>query len=242
MPIVGGLDIHRKQLTFDYLDTVTGARSPRPTGRTHGPGWRGSPAAATSRSRWRGAPGGGMWPRSWPRPGSPRMWASRPTPPPPAVASGMPNRQDRFAAPQGAAGRGPAARVLDSAGADLGVPGAAGDLSRPAPRAHRLGAAARCSSTRAPRRWVRARCAPSRAWPRRPAPDGRESAGRPAVWRRPGHRAGADLLAGRGGPVLLLPQGGPVHRAGHHRLVLGPQRPARAAVPAGTTGAALGCL
>jgi hypothetical protein len=24
MPIVGGLGIHRKQLTFDYLDTVTG--------------------------------------------------------------------------------------------------------------------------------------------------------------------------------------------------------------------------
>ena len=24
MPIVSGLDIHRKQLTFDYLDTVTG--------------------------------------------------------------------------------------------------------------------------------------------------------------------------------------------------------------------------
>ena len=24
MPIVGGLDIHRKQLTIDYLDTVTG--------------------------------------------------------------------------------------------------------------------------------------------------------------------------------------------------------------------------
>ena len=24
MPIVGGLDIHRKQLTFDYLDTATG--------------------------------------------------------------------------------------------------------------------------------------------------------------------------------------------------------------------------
>ena len=24
MPIVGGLDIHRRQLTFDYLDTVTG--------------------------------------------------------------------------------------------------------------------------------------------------------------------------------------------------------------------------
>ena len=24
MSIIGGLDIHRKQLTFDYLDTVTG--------------------------------------------------------------------------------------------------------------------------------------------------------------------------------------------------------------------------
>ena len=24
MPIVGGLDIHRRQLTFDFLDTVTG--------------------------------------------------------------------------------------------------------------------------------------------------------------------------------------------------------------------------
>ncbi len=24
MPIVGGLDIHRKQITFDYLDTMTG--------------------------------------------------------------------------------------------------------------------------------------------------------------------------------------------------------------------------
>jgi transposase len=24
MSIVGGLDIHRKQITFDYLDTVTG--------------------------------------------------------------------------------------------------------------------------------------------------------------------------------------------------------------------------
>ena len=58
----------------------------------------------------------------------------------------------------------------------------------------------------------------------RPASDRREGAGRAAVWGRPGHRAGADLLAGRSGPVLLLPQGGPVHRAGHHRLLLRPQR------------------
>src|SRR5262249_61355206 len=55
---------------------------------------------------------------------------------------------------------------------------------------------------------------------RRPPPlGGREGAGRPAVWGRAYHRAGADLLAGRGGPVLLLGQGGPVHRAGCHRAL-----------------------
>ena len=41
MPIVGGLDIHRKQLTFDYLDTWTGevgaARSPRRGAPAGGP-------------------------------------------------------------------------------------------------------------------------------------------------------------------------------------------------------------
>jgi hypothetical protein len=45
---------------------------------------------------------------------------------------------------------------------------------------------------------------------------------------------------GGAGPVLLLPQGGPVHRAGRHRALLRPQRPARAAVPAGPAGVALG--
>ena len=31
MPIVGGLDIHRKQITFDYLDTVALRVSSGPT-------------------------------------------------------------------------------------------------------------------------------------------------------------------------------------------------------------------
>ena len=77
---------------------------------------------------------------------------------------------------------------------------------------------------------------------RRPAPGRRQGPGRAAVRGRARHRAGDDLLAGRGRPVLLLPPGGPVRRAGRHRLVLGPQGPARAAVPAGTAGAALGGL
>ncbi len=58
MSIVGGLDIHRKQLTFDYLDTATGQVT-RGAGRapadrsTCGPGSPGSPGATTSRSRSR---------------------------------------------------------------------------------------------------------------------------------------------------------------------------------------------
>ena len=94
MPIVGGLDIHRKQITFDYLDTETGQVQRgqiSPADREHlRAGWRGSPAAMTSRSRSRGAPGGGMSPRSWPRPASRHIWPSRPTPPSPAAASGTP--------------------------------------------------------------------------------------------------------------------------------------------------------
>jgi transposase len=42
---------------------------PRLTARTCVPGWRGSPAGTTSRSRWRGAPAGGTSQRSWPPPG-----------------------------------------------------------------------------------------------------------------------------------------------------------------------------
>jgi hypothetical protein len=42
MPIVGGLDIHRKQITFDYLDTMTGEvqrGQVRPADRLHVRGW-----------------------------------------------------------------------------------------------------------------------------------------------------------------------------------------------------------
>jgi len=42
MPIVGGLDIHRKQITFDYLDTVTGQvqrGQVSPAGREHLRAW-----------------------------------------------------------------------------------------------------------------------------------------------------------------------------------------------------------
>ena len=60
MTIVGGLDIHRKQLTFDYPGTVTGEvkrGQVAPADRAHLRSWlRGSPAARMSRSRWRDVP------------------------------------------------------------------------------------------------------------------------------------------------------------------------------------------
>jgi hypothetical protein len=49
--IVGGLDIHRRQITFDYLDTATGELSRGeivPADREHsGRGWRASKSSAT---------------------------------------------------------------------------------------------------------------------------------------------------------------------------------------------------
>jgi hypothetical protein len=48
MPIVGGLDVHRKQLTFDYVDTVTGEVK---RGQI-GPGRPGAPAGVASAVRW----------------------------------------------------------------------------------------------------------------------------------------------------------------------------------------------
>ena len=196
MPIVGGLDIHRKQLTFDYLDTVTGEVKRgqiAPADRAHlRAGWCGSPAVTTSRSRWRGAPGGGMPPRSWPRRGSPRMSASLPTPPLPWPQAARQDRQDRLPAPAGGCWPRQAARMLDPARADPGVPGAAGDLPRPAGRAHRLGA----------------------AHPRGVLPPGRPAAGR----GRAAHRAGPGRAAGGRGraPVAGRAAAGG-HRPGHAR-------------------------
>ena len=94
MPIVGGLDIHRKQLTFDYLDTVTGEVKRgqiAPADRAHLRAWLVRFAGgSTSRSRWRGAPAGATSRRSWPQPVSRRTSPSRPIPRSPGAASGTP--------------------------------------------------------------------------------------------------------------------------------------------------------
>ncbi len=63
-PSQAGLDVHRKQITFDYLDTATGEMQRgqiAPADRAHLAAWlaRRFPAARTRSSRWRGAPAGG---------------------------------------------------------------------------------------------------------------------------------------------------------------------------------------
>jgi tRNA synthetases class II core domain (F) len=74
---------------------------------------------------------------SWRRAGWRCSWSTRPRP---RTCPGG-RKRTRLPAPQAAAGRGPAAGVLDPARAHPGVLGAAGAVSRPAGRAHRLGAA-----------------------------------------------------------------------------------------------------
>ena len=133
MPIVGGLDIHRKQLTFDYLDTVTGEvmrGQIAPADREHLRAWlvrfagRGDVAFAME-----GCTG---WRYVAEELAAAGIAAHVGEPADTAAARGRKRhaKTDKTdsAAPADAAGRGPAARVLGPAGADPGVPGAAGDL------------------------------------------------------------------------------------------------------------------
>ena len=217
MPIVGGLDIHRKQITFDYLDTVTGEvrrGQVAPADRAHVrawlarfAGWDDAAFAVEGCAGWRyvaeelaaagiaahlGEPAGTAALRGRKR----------------HAKTGKTDAAHL----RTAAGRGPAARMLDPAAAHPGDPGAAGDLPRPAGRAHRLGAAD----------------------PRGVLPPGRPAAGRASV----AHRAGPGGAAGGRGRA---PVGGRAaagrHRRGRarrHRSPAGPAAPPADARPPGS--------
>jgi len=70
MSIVGGLDIHRHQVTFDVADTVTGEAwhgQVRPADREHGRGWLVGLAGrgeVPGRTRFATRCSGWTWPRS----------------------------------------------------------------------------------------------------------------------------------------------------------------------------------
>ena len=135
MPIVGGLDIHRKQITFDYLDTATGEVKRgqiAPADRAHLRSWlvrfagRNDVAFALE-----GCTG---WRYIAEELAAVGITAHVAEPADIAFARGRKRhaKTDKTDSRhlQGASGRGPAARVLDPAVPHPGMPGAARDVSR----------------------------------------------------------------------------------------------------------------
>ena len=81
MTMVGGFDVHRQQITFDYVDDdglVRWGQIRPATRKMLRAGWASTAPRVTGSSRWRAAPGGGMWGRSWPPRVWWRIWAIRP--------------------------------------------------------------------------------------------------------------------------------------------------------------------
>jgi hypothetical protein len=276
MPIVGGLDIHRKQITFDYLDTMTGEvqrGQVRPADRVHLRGWLARFAGREDVAfAVEGCAGWRYVAEELAAAGATAHLAE------PAGTAALRGRKRRAKTDARhlrmllAEGRLPECWIPP--GHILECRALPGAVQRPAPRAHRLGAADPRGAVRpgrpgagrgrAAHRAGRGRAAgrggrspvPGRAAAGRhrpggdrgpgnpappaaapaarrcPAPDRRQGPGRAAVRGRAGHRAGADLLAGRQRPVLLLPPGGPVRRAGSSPC---PPRTARAR-PGGCPG------
>ena len=189
MPIVGGLDIHRKQITFDYLDTATGEVKRgqiAPADRAHLHAWltrfAGRDDAAFALEGCTG------WRYVAEELAFAGIAAHVAEPADTAFARGRKRHaktdktDSRHLRELLAEGRLPG--MLDPAVTHPGMPGAAGAVSRPAGRAHRPGAAARCSSTRAPRPWARPRCVPA-ATCRRCARRPRRTCPRPGSCRSP---------------------------------------------------------
>ena len=187
MSIVGGLDVHRKQITFDYLDTVSGEVERGQilaADRGQLAGWLGRFAgcddvafAAEACTGWRYVieelQRAGVAAHLADPAETAAAWSQ---------AAGQDRPDGRQADPH-LVGRGAAAGVLHPADAGVGVSGAAGAVSRPAAGTHRLGPAD----------------------PRGAVPPGRRASGR--GWcehrrrpraARPGRRWPA--VAGRAGP------------------------------------------
>ena len=136
MPIVGGLDIHRKQLTFDYLDTETGEVKRgqiAPADRAHLRSWLARFAGRDDVAfALEGCTGWRYVAEELAGPASRRTSPSRLIPRSPAAASGTPRPTGPTPGTCGSCWPRPAAGVLDPAAGHPGVPGAAGDLPRSA--------------------------------------------------------------------------------------------------------------
>src|SRR5215831_12534034 len=205
MPIVGGLDIHRKQITFDYLDTVTGEVKRgqiAPADREHVRAWlarfagRGEVAFAVEGcAGWRYVAGELAAAGIAAHLGEPAGTAALRGRKRHAKTDKTDARHLRSLLAEGRLPECwiPPAQILE-------YRALLGDLPRPAGRAHRLGAAD----------------------PRGVLPPGRPAAGRGRV----AHRAGPGRAAGgRGGAPVAGRAAAGLHRLGHalrHRSPAGP--------------------
>ena len=93
MAIVGGLDIHRRQITYDYLDTGSGETRRgqlSPATRLELRAWLARFTGQQADFALEPPPAGGLLPRSWSVLGSQRIWPSRPIPGRCAAPSGAP--------------------------------------------------------------------------------------------------------------------------------------------------------
>jgi hypothetical protein len=145
--IIGGLDLHRAQITYDWIDTDTGQTRQgqlAPASREHLRGWLERFAGQQATFAWRAVPAGGMWLRNSSWPGSPRTWPSRPTPARCGAADATPRPTGLTLATSATCSWGVAARVVDPAGARArgSHPGPA--VQGPGRSAHRLAAAHPC--------------------------------------------------------------------------------------------------
>ena len=168
MPIVGGLDIHRKQITFDYLDTETGEVKRgqiAPADRAHLRSWLARFAGRDDVAfALEGCTG---WRYVAEELAGAGVAAHVAEPADTAFARGRKrhaktDRTDsRHLRELLAEGRLPECWIPPSR--HPGMPGAAGDLPRLCGPSTPPGCSAsmRCSSTRAPRPWARPRCAPT---------------------------------------------------------------------------------
>ena len=185
MPIVGGLDIHRKQITFDYLDTVTGQvcrGQVSPADREHLRAWLARFAGREDVAfAVEGCTG---WRYVAEELAAAGVAAHLAEPADTAFARGRKRHAKtdktdcRHLRMLLAEGRLPECWIPPPASWSAGRCSSCITTCGPSTPPGCSGST-RCCSTRAPRPWARARCAPGRAWPRC-------GTSRPLTCRRPG--------------------------------------------------------
>ena len=125
--IVGGLDVHRRQITFDWVDRATGQAQRgqiTPATREVLGRWLAQLPALDGAFAVEACTAGGSWSRSCRPPGGRRIWLSRPRPRPCVAPSGGPRPTGPTPSCWGSCWNKVACPGLDPTGAPAGAAGA----------------------------------------------------------------------------------------------------------------------